>query len=83
MGGQINSIEELKEKASVTDSFDDGFECYIRLNFGAKSSKSIKYFDDKFHIIHEIDDSCEIMSNNDIIDSHIGLAISRGALISY
>ena len=80
---KINSIKELIELASVADSFDDGFECYIRLNFGAKSSKSIKYFNGNFHIIHEIDNSSEIMTENDIIDSNIGLAISRGALISY
>ena len=79
MGGKINSIEELKALAS----FNGGFDCYIRLGSGLlRSSKHIS-FDGEFHIHHEIDDSFEIMSEDDIIDSHIGLAISRGALMSY
>jgi len=81
MGGKINSIEELKQLAKP----DDGCECYIRLNHGTKSSKVIRYFDgtDIFHIIHEIDDSDENMTTDELINSFIGKAISFGALIAY
>ncbi len=83
MGGKINSIKELMKLSKCIDSFDDGFECYVALNFGCKSSKIIRWHDNRFHVIHEIDGSEEFISAENLIDTNIGLAIQRGALIRY
>ena len=80
---KINSIEELKALALCNNSFSDGFECYIMLNFGAKSSKIIRWYDNEFYVIHEIDGSEEFIAEEQLIDTNIGHAIQRGALIAY
>jgi len=71
----IGSIEELIKLSPC--------ECYIRLNFGCKSSKIIRWIGNKFHIIHEIDDSESFETSDQLKKTIIGEAIQKGALILY
>jgi len=79
-----NVIKNVKELIKLSQH-ENGCECYIRLKFGIKSSKIIRWMDDidKFHIIHEIDDSESIVSPNQLKTTIIGEAIEKGALIAY
>jgi len=75
----IGSIEELIKLSQC----DNGCECYILLRYGAKSSKTIRWLDGRFHIIHEIDDSETFETPNQLKKTIIGEAIEKNALILY
>ena len=83
---QINSIEELK-KESVYDDSKGMTEFFIVLNFGLRSSKRITYFPETntFDLHNEIDDSFEedLPEEQLLNETHIGLAIERGAFFKY
>ena len=79
MKKNIKSINELIKLSQ----HEDGCECYVQLRFGVKSSKVIRWMGDKFHIIHEIDDSESFESPDELKKTIIGEAIEKGALILY
>jgi hypothetical protein len=83
---QITSIEELKKEAA----FDDRkgmTEFFVMLNFGLRSSKGITYYPttNTFDVHNEIDDSYEedLTEEQLINETHIGMAIERGAFFKY
>jgi hypothetical protein len=76
----VESISHLKELSNV-----DGFaEFYVRLNFGLRSSKRIRYFvdSDTFMVNHGIDDSwdCDINEKELSERTNIIEAIEKHAL---
>lgn len=76
---QIKTIEELKELASRYK----GLNCFIRLNFGARSSKHISYDGDTFYVFNEIDESEDELTEDQLMDENytlIGEAMRKGAL---
>lgn len=78
----IKDIQELKELAKK------GCECFILLNYGLRSSKNIKWNEEegKFWIHHEIDDTEEFLTEQELFDESItliGKALKRGCLIAY
>lgn len=59
-------------------------QCFVLLNFGARSSKDISLNENNdYHIYNEIDDSEEIIVHSQLMSSFIGEAISKGALYKY
>ncbi len=81
---QIKTLNELKTLAQR----ECGVDCYITLNFGAKSSKHISYDvgGKKFFILNLIDDSEDELTEEQIMDKDytlIGEAIKKGSLIAY
>lgn len=83
---KISSIKELKEEA-VYDERKGMAEFFILLNFNLRSSKRITYYPDTntFDVHNEIDDSYEeeLTEEQLINETHIGVAIERGALFKY
>lgn len=79
---RINSQEELDE---LLDTLNGGpLDCFVQLNFGFRSSKSITKNDtNDYRIYNEIDDSEEIKKHSQLMKSFIGEAISKGALYKY
>lgn len=78
----IRDIQELKELAK------QGCECFILLNYGLRSSKNIKWNEEeaKFWIHHEIDDTEEFLTEQELFDEEItsiGKALNKGCLIAY
>ena len=63
---------------------DRSLECFILLNYGLRSSKSISSDGDNYYIYNEIDDTEETIPHDKLMDSSpIGEAIKKGALYSY
>lgn len=59
-------------------------QCFVLLNFGARSSKDISLNENNdYHIYNEIDDSEEITVHSQLMSTFIGEAISKGALYKY
>lgn len=59
-------------------------QCFVLLNFGARSSKDISLNENNdYHIYNEIDDSEETIVHSQLMSSFIGEAISKGALYKY
>lgn len=83
---KITSIKELK-KESEYDDRKGMAEFFILLNFNLRSSKRITYYPDTntFDVHNEIDDSYEedLTEEQLINETHIGVAIERGALYKY
>jgi hypothetical protein len=79
---QINSLEELKNEATVEDGGYADF--FIILNGGARSSKQISYnpHTNRFDVINEIDFSYQDnLSEKQLANkTHIVVALDRGAL---
>lgn len=76
----VSNFETLKRKISKgTHDF------YIRLNYGARSSKFIDYNTrtHMFHVMHEIDGSEEDMTERELLKSNIGKALCEGSLFYY
>ena len=80
---KILSQEQLDEL--IHSSEDEMFECFVMLNGGGMSPKSITLIEDDFYyIINEIDDTGETISHDKLMDSFpIGEAIKKGALFTY
>lgn len=76
MKRQIKSLQELKDLASNVD----GCDCYIKLNGGFTSSKHITYNENKWYILHLIDDTEECCSDEGLSKNHILEALNKGAL---
>lgn len=82
---RINSQEELdvllKKKQKDSDS---SLECFILLNFGIRSSKTISLNEHgDYWIYNECDDSEEIIRHHDFEKSFLGKALGNGALYRY
>lgn len=78
---KVNSIKRLKILSK-----DIQLDCFIALNFGAKSSKSITYNTNNnlFDIHNEIDDTFQTLTFSELYsESNIGEAIDKGALWTY
>lgn len=59
-------------------------QCFVLLNFGARSSKDISLNENNdYHIYNEIDDSEETIVHSQLMSTFIGEAISKGALYKY
>ena len=59
-------------------------QCFVLLNFGARSSKDISLNENNdYHIYNEIDDSEETIVHSQLMSLFIGEAISKGALYKY
>lgn len=80
---KINSQKELDD---LIKKVKGGYplECFVLLNFGARSSKDISLNENNdYHIYNEIDDSEETIVHSQLMSSFIGEAISKGALYKY
>ena len=63
---------------------DRSLDCFVILNYGLRSSKSITFDGDSYYIYNEINDSENIIKHNKLMDSFpIGEAIKKGALYTY
>lgn len=63
---------------------DRPLDCFVLLNYGLRSSKSITFDGDSYYIYNEIDDSEDIIKHDKLMDSFpIGEAIKKGALYTY
>lgn len=79
---RINSQEELDELLSTLNG--GPLDCFVQLNFGFRSSKSITVSDTSdYWVYNEIDDSEENIKHSQLMKSFIGEAISKGALYKY
>lgn len=80
---KITTQEQLDEL--IHSSEDEILECFVMLNGGARSSKSIILVEKDFYeIFNDIDDTVETISYDKLIDSFpIGEAIKKGALFIY
>jgi hypothetical protein len=83
---KIMSLEELKKEA-IYNERKGMAEFFIMLNGGLRSSKRIAYYSETstFDVHNEIDDSYqEDLTEKELLsDTHIGVAIERGALYKY
>lgn len=80
---KISSQSELDE---LIKKVKGGYplQCFVLLNFGARSSKDISLNENNdYHIYNEIDDSEEIIVHSQLMSTFIGEAISKGALYKY
>ena len=72
-------LDRLIEKNS-----DRSLDCFVLLNYGLRSSKSLTFDGDSYYIYNEIDDSENIVKHDKLMDSFpIGEAIKKGVLYSY
>ena len=63
---------------------DRSLDCFVLLNYGLRSSKSITFDGDNYYIYNEIDDTEDIVKHDKLMDSFpIGDAIKKGALYAY
>lgn len=79
---KILSQEQLDEL--IEENSDKSLDCFVMLNCGLRSSKSITFDGDSYYIYNEIDDSEDIVKHNKLMDSFpIGETIKKGALYTY
>lgn len=80
---KILSQEQLDEL--IHSSEDEILECFVMLNGGARSSKSITLVEKDFYeIFNDIDETFEAISYDKLMDSFpICEAIKKGALFTY
>lgn len=88
---RIMSVQHLKEL--IFDNDESPIECYIELNGGARSSKTIGFADefdenedDMFEVLNEIDESVQVLTEKDLFNqelTNIGHAIENGSLFMY
>ena len=81
---KILSQEQLDELIYSSEDEGEIFECFIMLNGGLRSSKSITFDGNSYYIYNEIDGSGDIVKHNKLMNSFpIGEAIKKGALYTY
>lgn len=79
---KILSQEQLD--SLIEKNPDKSLDCFVLLNYGLRSSKSITFDGDNYYIYNEIDDSEDIIKHDKLMDSFpIGEAIKRGVLYTY
>lgn len=71
---KVESVDDLKVSGGV--------DCFIRLKGNLRSSKDIEYIPESgtFEIWHMVDGSVEEMSEEELMKSFVGEAITKGAL---
>lgn len=80
---KINSQKELDDLIRKVEG-NYPLECFVLLNFGARSSKDISLNENNdYHVYNEADDSEETIIHSQLMSSFIGEAISKGALYKY
>lgn len=85
---QITSQKEFDSLISKAVDKGTRLECFVMLNFGLRSSKSVTFADTKggndYEVLNEIDDSEEVIEHDKLMDSFpIGKALKYGALYAY
>ena len=79
---KILSQEQLD--SLIEEDPNKSLGCFVLLNYGLRSSKSITSDGDSYYIYNEIDDTEETIPHDRLMDSFpIGEAIKKGALYSY
>jgi len=82
---KVKSLEHLKQLLDANG--EDPLDCYILLNGGFSSSKTLSYDGDKtFFILNEIDDTEQELTEEELFDrnhTNIGYAIENGAFFVY
>lgn len=69
-------LKDLKEGSTLN--------CFVRLNFGLRSSKDISFNDNgDYNIFNEIDGSEETIEHDNLMGTFIGEALEKGALYEY
>ena len=79
---KVESLQELKELASQ----EEGFEGFIWMNFGLRSSKSLRYDEqsDMWNVYNGIDDSEQVLTTKQLgKETNIIDALEKGALYLY
>lgn len=75
---KIDNVNQLRHLAKRE------VECFIQLNFGLRSYKTITWCDDtkEWQVYNSIDDSEQVFTDDKQLwsESHIGEAIDKGAL---
>lgn len=82
----LQKINSQKELDDLIKNVKGGYplECFVLLNFGARSSKDISLNENNdYHIYNEVDDSEETIVHSQLMSSFIGEAISKEALYKY
>ena len=76
---KVESLDQLKKRA-----FNTGFECFIRLNHGLRSSKLVSWdsASGEWHILNWIDDTEQDLKSDEELaaETLIVEAIENGAL---
>lgn len=86
MSQRPQKISSQSEPDDLIKKVKGGYplQCFVLLNFGARSSKDISLNENNdYHIYNEIDDSEETIVHSQLMSSFIGEAISKGALYKY
>lgn len=74
----IKDLNHLKELSSS----ESGCDCYIKLNFGLRSSKHITYDDGTWYILNLSDDTEQQLTDEELAtETNITEALSKRALI--
>lgn len=80
---KINNIEQLEYLLEKSEQV----ECFISLNSGIRSSKTIwKQEDGEYTILNEIDDSVVHLTKDELFDKQktlVGEAMKKGSLFLY
>lgn len=78
----IKDQEDLDNLINMSENLS--IECYVKLNYGLKSSKVISFDEDSnYQVYNEIDDTEETIAHDDLNKSFIGEAMSNNALVMY
>ena len=81
---KIKTQQELDELLKEKKKNDAFLACFVALNFGIRSSKDIMLNDNgDYCIFNEIDGSDEVIKHDELMNSFIGEAISKGALYKF
>lgn len=76
---KIESLDQLKKLSA-----ENGLDCYIVLNHWMRSSKVVSFQDPGWWVLHMVDDTeVDYEDDEDLMLSHIGEAIKKGALYAY
>ena len=77
---RITTVKQLQKLCQK----ENGLECFILLNGGMRSSKTISYdLDGLFYVFNEIDGSDDEFTEQQLINSFIGEALKGKALFAY
>lgn len=84
--GYYHKILSQEQLDGLINSSEDGvLRCFVMLNGGTRSSKSISLGNNNLYfVINDIDDTGETIPHDKLMDSSpIGEAIKKGALYEY
>jgi hypothetical protein len=80
---RIANQEELDDLLNDLKE-DHTLHCFVRLNFGLRSSKEISFnANGDYSIFNEIDGSEETIEHDNLMSTFIGEALEKGALYEY